>query len=124
MEGVELPSARPTALVLASLALCSVVSADDVPLSLWTHADYPSGLPIGWTNGVSWGDYDADGYVDIFACESGNLWRNVNGETWELAANLDGMLPVTALRYGASFGDYNNDGLPILTENHHQNECR
>lgn len=56
-------SARPTVLVLTALVLCPVVSAEDVPLALWTHDDNPSGLPMGWTHGVSWGDFDADGYV-------------------------------------------------------------
>lgn len=89
----------------------------DVPLSLWTDAQYPDGLPIGETMGVSWGDYDADGYIDLFACKSGNLWRNVEGTSWEFAGDLDSLMPPTERRYGSSFGDYNNDGLPdIATE--------
>lgn len=105
---------RTTAPALVLAVLCSVALADDVPLSLWTNGDYPSGLPIGATNGISWGDYDADGYIDIFACQSGNLWRNLGGLSWELAANLEGVMPATERRYGASFGDYNNDGLPDI----------
>ncbi len=86
----------------------------DVPLSLWTNDDYPSGLPVGATNGISFGDYDADGWIDMFACQSANLWRNVDGVTWELAADLDSELPYASSRYGSSFGDYDNDGLPDI----------
>jgi hypothetical protein len=89
----------------------------DVPLRLWTHEDFPQGLAIGETHGVSWGDFDSDGYVDLFACHSGNLWRNVGGVTWEFAADLSALLPPTERRYGASFADYDRDGhLDIGTE--------
>lgn len=54
----------------------------DVPLSLWTNVDFPAGVPVGATNGISYGDYDADGFIDMFACESANLWRNIGGTTW------------------------------------------
>ncbi len=82
----------------------------DVKLSLWTDPNFPDGLPIGLTNGVSFFDYDGDGWIDIFAAESANLWRNLNGTTWELAANLEGVLPDALIRYGSSFADYDNDG--------------
>lgn len=89
----------------------------DVPLRLWTDEQYPDGLPVGDTMGISWGDYDADGFIDLFACKSGNLWRNVGGTTWEFAADLEASMPPAERRYGSSFGDYNNDGLPdIATE--------
>jgi len=85
-----------------------------VPLSLWTDATFPSGLPLGLANGVSFGDYDADGDPDLFVCNSANLFRNEAGLTWTLVSNLvdDGVMPEAAFRYGAHLGDYNNDGLP------------
>jgi len=89
----------------------------DVPLVLWTSADYPSGLVFGTTFGISFGDYDGDGYIDVFACDSANLWRNAGGTTWSLAADLDSVLPPASIRYGSSFGDYDDDGLAdIATE--------
>ncbi len=95
----------------------SPAADDDVNLSLWTDPTYPSGLPIGDTYGISWGDYDADGFIDLFALKSGKLWRNLGGASWALAADLDTILPRADFRYGSSFGDYNNDGLPdIATE--------
>ncbi len=89
-------------------------TAPDVPLRLWRNAEYPNGLSLGETMGVSWGDYDADGFIDLFACQSGRLWHNVGGMTWELAADLRGFMPPAERRYGSSFGDYNNDGLPDI----------
>ncbi|MFI4882865.1 MAG: FG-GAP-like repeat-containing protein [Phycisphaerales bacterium JB064] len=86
----------------------------DVPLSLWTSAAFPSGLIYGNTNGISWGDYDADGWPDVFACQGGELWRNLEGNGWQMVDDLDRLLPSTSRRYGSSFGDYNNDGLPDI----------
>jgi hypothetical protein len=86
----------------------------DVPLALWSDVRWPNGLVLGSTNGVSFGDYDADGWIDLFVCESARLLRNVGGLTWELAADLDSVLPATNIRYGSSFGDYDNDGLPDI----------
>jgi len=92
-------------------------AAGDVPLALWSSAEFPDGLPIGATNGISWGDYDADGHIDLFSFQSGHLWRNLGGAGWALAADLDAALPAAEWRYGSSFGDYDNDGLPdIATE--------
>jgi len=86
----------------------------DVPLTLWTDPSFPAGLNLGGTMGVSWGDYDADGYIDLFACFSGHLWRNLAGQTWEFAGDLSTLVPPTERRYGSSFGDYDNDGSPDI----------
>ncbi len=86
----------------------------EVPLALFRNANWPDGLVLGATNGVSFGDYDGDGWIDLFACMSARLLRNVEGTTWRLAADLDSVLPLTSNRYGSSFGDYDNDGLPDI----------
>ena len=86
----------------------------DVPLQLWTSPAFPSGLIYGLTNGISWGDYDADGWPDVFACQGGELWRNLEGQGWQRVDDLDRLLPSAQRRYGSSFGDYNNDGLPDI----------
>ncbi|HET6201441.1 MAG TPA: VCBS repeat-containing protein [Planctomycetota bacterium] len=88
------------------------------PIALWTNPTFPTGLVFGATNGISWGDYDGDGWIDAFACQAARLWRNLGGTSWQLVADLDApptvVLPVGGFRYGASFGDYDNDGLPDL----------
>jgi len=89
-------------------------SAFEVPIALWTDASFPGGINFGDTNGISWGDYDRDGFPDVFACDGGLLWRNVGGHTWQLAADLGAQLPPAVIRYGSSFGDYDADGLPDL----------
>lgn len=114
-------SARHGRLILGLLLalVASSAAAQDVPLRLWTNPDFPTGLNFGATNGISFGDYDADGYIDVFAHSSGNLWRNVGGTTW-VVYNLNRIFPAgegVFDRYGSSFGDFNNDGFPdIATE--------
>ena len=89
--------------------------AVDVPLEFFMPPEAPEGLKFGKTNGISFGDYDADGGPDVFACHAGRLWRNDHGTAWVEVADLDDtVLPPTNRRYGASFGDYDDDGLPDI----------
>ncbi|HEX5051324.1 MAG TPA: VCBS repeat-containing protein [Planctomycetota bacterium] len=89
-----------------------------LPLVWWTSPSFPTGLVFGAANGVSWGDYDRDGWIDVFCLQSARLWRNLGGTGWQLVADFDQpptqLLAVTQYRYGSSFGDYDNDGLPDL----------
>lgn len=88
----------------------------EVPLEYWVTPTFPLGLPIGCTNGVSFYDYDRDGFPDLLAPWSGELWRNLGGANWQLVADIDSVIPA-AYRYGAVFGDYDKDGLAdIATE--------
>ena len=103
---------RPLAFLLCG-ALASA-SPTDVPLTLWTDPAHPQGLSFGGTMGISFGDYDGDGFPDVFACWSGKLWRNVAGSSWALAADLSTAMPPAERRYGSSFGDYDGDGLPDI----------
>ena len=86
----------------------------EVPLSLYTDPQYPSGLDFGPATGISFGDFDADGWPDIFAFSSGSLWRNEAGQTWSFAYDMNQVLTSPGVRYGSSFGDYNNDGWPDI----------
>ena len=103
--------------LLASFLPSLAAQTVDVPLALWTHPSFPTGLDFGAGNGVSWGDYDRDGWVDGFCLLSAQLWRNLNGVSWQLVGDFDQQptqLLVPSWRYGSSFGDYDNDGLPDL----------
>jgi hypothetical protein len=104
------PLIRALVLVACGVFL-GAAAPPPVPLAPWTGGSFPNGLPFGDTMGISFGDYDGDGFIDIFACKSGNLWRNVDGVDWQHVDNFTSVLPPAERRYGASFGDYDNDGL-------------
>jgi hypothetical protein len=67
----------------------------------------------GWGQGVCAGDYDNDGYTDLFVTYWGGnvLYRNVNGRRFEDVTARAG-LEQSRTRYntGCAFLDYDNDG--------------
>jgi len=90
---------------------------ETAPFQLWTSPAFPQGFDFGEAVGMSLGDWNADGWVDVFAFSSGHLWKNEGGQNWSFANDLDSVLPAASVRYGAAFGDFNADGLPdIVTE--------
>lgn len=80
----------------------------DVPLARL------AGTPLFGSAGVSFLDYDGDGWIDLYVNQNAGLWRNQEGATFTRVADLDVFLPPIANRYGASAGDYDNDGLPDI----------
>ena len=82
-------------------------------------------LPEDMGSGVACGDYDGDGFVDLFfvnfagsvkkgeSVDSQNgacrLYRNVNGERFEDMTRLSG-IHFIGYGMGAAWGDYDNDG--------------
>lgn len=79
-----------------------------------------SQLPEDMGSGLAWGDYDNDGYEDLFAVSGGGalslpaaqrapslLYRNLGNGRFEVVADF----PETRiLGMGAAWGDYDNDG--------------
>src|SRR5262249_55215598 len=69
----------------------------------------------GICSGGAWGDYDNDGFLDLFVCgftdPTNRLYRNRRDRSFErilsgpMLTNLSG-----AVIHGASWGDYDNDG--------------
>ena len=72
----------------------------------------PQELPVDMAGGAAAGDYDGDGWVDLYVTRWGRadrLFRNRGDGTFEdrtLAAGLGTLLPST----GAGWGDVDNDG--------------
>ena len=75
-------------------------------------------LDPGNSNAAAWGDFDNDGWIDLFvACERQNnrLYRNRGDGTFENIAAAAGVEGDPA-RYGkgCTWIDYDNDGFPDL----------
>jgi hypothetical protein len=74
--------------------------------------EYGMSDPSGWGEAVAWGDYDNDGYIDLYKVrmqQSNVLYRNLNGEGFEDVTYSAG---VGDTGPGESVGwcDYDNDG--------------
>lgn len=73
---------------------------------------------VGTSNGSSWGDYDNDGWPDLFVAngsrfddggESNYLYRN-NGESTFFRITTGEIVDGTTNSFSGAFGDYDNDG--------------
>lgn len=72
-------------------------------------------LPMG--TGAAWGDYDNDGWVDIYVTskiEPNRLFRNQGDGTFEDKAAAAGVDDPDGRSGGCAFADYDNDGDPDL----------
>ena len=78
----------------------------------FTNVSSSSGLNTQSAEAVSWGDYDNDGDVDLFAGRlfgnSSDLYRNNGNGTFTNVSAASGVNP-TQVRAGI-WGDYENDG--------------
>ncbi len=85
-------------------------AADDVPLQLWKGGSFSSGLIFGATFGISFGDYDHDGWIDVVNADGEALWRNLAGADWVKQIDLSVYMG-KGTRYGCAMADYDNDQL-------------
>ncbi|MBJ6366853.1 VCBS repeat-containing protein [Snuella sp. CAU 1569] len=78
-----------------------------------------SGLPEQniFTYGASWGDYNNDGYLDVFICSFDSnkvvpnyLYKNNGNNTFTNVSESAGISSLGHLSFCAAFFDYNNDG--------------
>ena len=79
-------------------------------------------LSTGWGQGVCAGDYDNDGFTDLFVTYWGRnrLYRNIGGKRFEDVTASAGLLQ-DRVRYntGCAFLDYDNDGqLDLVVANY------
>lgn len=76
----------------------------------------------GQSTGVAWGDFDNDGYIDLYVCESGSpnlLYRNLGDGTFTNVANTANCSGGGGDSRAVEWGDYNDDGwLDILVTNY------
>jgi hypothetical protein len=66
---------------------------------------------------ASWGDYDNDGFLDLFICcekQPNRLYHNKGDGTFEEVAAQAGLLGNDLHSKGAAWIDYDNDGYPDL----------
>jgi hypothetical protein len=81
----------------------------------FTDVTVKAGLvDIGWAQGVCVGDYNNDGFEDLFLTYYGQnrLYRNNGDGTFTNATEKAGLLhPKTRFSSGCTFVDYNRDGL-------------
>lgn len=82
---------------------------------------------IGITGGAAAGDFDGDGWVDLFVTRTDNtdiLYRNLgNGQFADVSTTAFGATPIDAPTNGAAWGDIDNDGdldLYVTTVGHTQ----
>jgi len=112
---MPLPVPALLPLLLAQTGPLPAPGSTPVPLG---GTDVPlrrlSGTPTFSSSGVSFLDYDGDGWIDLFINSNAGLWRNDAGLAFTRVADLDIYLPPIAGRYGSSCGDYDNDGLPDI----------
>lgn len=104
---------------LPDLAICSSGSNEVSILlnvtTLTAFVDITSSAGVGdegSSRGVAWGDYDNDGFVDLYVCNMGEynvLYRNNGDGTFEDVSFVSGTAhPGDCV--GAAWGDYDNDG--------------
>ena len=119
-------SPRPIALLLVASSLCLLSSPSAQP---WRFADVTAGAGLGYEHGftiarvsvrrmllagVAAGDYDNDGWVDLYAIRGdigpNLLFRNTHDGRFEEVGAAAGVAVDGAIESGALFADFDGDG--------------
>jgi hypothetical protein len=116
MKNTFLSSAIP-ALMLSLASLTLPLISDLHAANIFTKITTGPGGDVGNSWGGAWGDYDNDGFVDLFVTQSGVgpssasqfFYHNNRDGTFNRVTN-GAVVAVVSTGYGAAWGDYDNDG--------------
>lgn len=111
----------PGLLLLSLTVMRPSPLADEQPLLNFSLIDITESAGVGgaptYGRGVAWCDFDQDGRLDLFVCNSmgrNYLYRNRGGLTFTDVLTDVGLPPLEELTWGAAWIDYDNDGDPDL----------
>jgi len=111
-NGAKLPELKKTD---ASFYHCLLRNKGDGSFEDVTARAGLLGENLGFSFGVAAGDYDNDGFVDLFLCNAGKntLYHNNGDGTFTDITELSGIgtKPKDVLSVAAAWFDYDNDGL-------------
>jgi hypothetical protein len=113
-NGAALPSLRKTS---SGFYNCLLHNRGNGTFEERSAAAGLEGRDLGYSLGVASGDYDNDGYPDLFICSVGEnaLFHNNRDGTFSRVLDSGaGAKPAGTLSVGAAWFDYDNDGLPDL----------
>src|SRR5207244_4156081 len=69
---------------------------------------------ISWGSGCAWGDYDNDGWLDLYVTNGGGspnfLYHNNHNGTFTRVLNAGSIVTDTDKGFGCNWGDVDNDG--------------
>jgi hypothetical protein len=86
----------------------ALTRAFEVQVRLFTDVSFWVGIGTWGQRGIAWGDYDNDGYVDLYVTNNNVLYHNNGDGTFTDATATAGGLWWGG--EGAAWGDYDNDG--------------
>ncbi|HEV8040322.1 MAG TPA: CRTAC1 family protein [Bryobacteraceae bacterium] len=111
-NGAKLPELRKTG---PSFYNCLLRNRGDGTFEDVTKKAGLVGETLGYSTGVAVGDYDNDGYEDLFVASAGRntLYHNNGNGTFTDVTERSGLgaKPAGTLSIGAAWFDYDNDGL-------------
>src|SRR6266498_2466710 len=100
----------------------SEIATPDVGAAFTRITTGPVATDGGDSSGAAWGDYDNDGFIDLFVANNPSLnalYRNNGDGTFSKITNAT---PALDRGYGCAWGDFNNDGnLDLLVSNQSAN---